>query len=338
MITTPSSMALRTLDFSAFTTGPESQRSEFCSALLEAFQIHGFVKLIHHGLPQAAISEAFSWNRNFFSLPQDVKMEVSYPSNPHPLRGYSWVGQEKLSGATGYEKGVISTKIYFDAKESWDQGPSDDSLYRNRWLEESHLPGFRFFMENFFDRCYDVEVQILHALAVALSLPEDRLDQLHSQKENDLRFNHYPSIDISRLRDGGTNRISEHTDFGSITMLFQDSVGGLEIEDQNEMGMFRPVECVSGDGAEMIVNIGDSLQRLTNDLLRSASHRVTVPVNWKERTSGLVDERYSVAYFAKPNRAASLCPLPEFAHRHEPPRYADITVIEYNRQKSEKTW
>ena len=125
----------------------------------------------------------------------------------------------------------------------------------------------------------------------------------------------------------GARRISEHTDFGTVTLLFQDSIGGLEIEDQGMAGRYFSVPCNST--TEMIVNIGDCLQRWTNNRLRSTSHRVVFPSD--ENT--WVQDRYSVAYFGKPNREQSVGTLRELLREGESPKYEDISAWQYNQEK-----
>lgn len=174
---------------------------------------------------------------------------------------------------------------------------------------------------------------ILIALARALNIPESQLVSLHSAAENEFRLLHYPAIPVSLLKDGTSTRIAEHTDFGTITMLFQDSTGGLQVEDQTCLGTFHGIE---SNKTDIILNIGDSLQRLTNDTFRAACHRVTYPPTVKinegegENEDEVIPERYSIAYFAKPNRNASLLPFSEFVDEGRPCRYDDMTAWEYN--------
>lgn len=147
-----------------------------------------------------------------------------------------------------------------------------------------------------------------------------------------------PLQDIPSLRTGRMSRISEHTDFGTVTLLFQDSVGGLEVESQTQPGHYIPVEASSA--SEILVNIGDSLQRLTNDVLTSVSHRVTVPVSEQDRENGVLAPRYSVAYFAKVARHVSLKPMAEFVDEvaGRPAKYPDMTAFEWNQIKLQKIY
>lgn len=276
-------------------------------------------------------------------------MEAKHPPQANPNRGYSFVGQENVANISGYEKGLGPKKTRDikvclrkvctwtktdDWQETLDMGGAQDELVDNLWIPEDSLPGFRSFMEYFYEKAFKTEMQLLSALAIALGVSEDHLRSLHNRAENEFRLLHYPAIAASELADGSATRIAEHTDFGTITMLFQDSVGGLQVEDQTQPGVFHSVE--SAKPTDIILNIGDSLQRLTNDTFRAACHRVTYPPLVKAGDTAEIPERYSIAYFAKPNRQASLLPLKEFITDATPCRYEDVTAWDWNNRRIEK--
>lgn len=221
-------------------------------------------------------------------------------------------------------------------KETVDLGSASDDLVDNIWVPEETLPGFRNFMEFFYEQAFKVELELLSALAIALGVSQEHLRSLHNRAENEFRLLHYPAIPASDLADGSATRIAEHTDFGTITMLFQDSVGGLQVEDQTQLGTFNGVE--STNKTDIILNIGDSLQRLTNDTFKAACHRVTYPSAIKAGDTVEIPERYSIAYFAKPNRAASLLPLKEFITPATPCKYNDVTAWEWNNRRITKLY
>lgn len=212
-------------------------------------------------------------------------------------------------------------------KETYDIGGASDDLVSNVWINESTLPGFRRFMEDFYDQAFETELHILFALARGLGISASHLQSLHSRAENMCRLLHYPATPAAAFKDGRATRIAAHTDFGTITMLFQDSTGGLQVEDPTAPGIFHDVE--SASPTDLVLNIGDSLQRLTNDTFRAASHRVTLPPLGADDDE-TIPERYSVAYLVKPNRDASLLPLKEFVTEATPCRYDDITYWEWN--------
>lgn len=294
-----------------------------------------------------------SQTRKFFNLSHDEKMTAKHPPQANPNRGYSHVGQENVAGISGYDKGlgpgttkdVKVRKIYalqsdqskclIVLQETYDMGAATDHLVDNIWVAEETLPGFRAFMEEFYDEAFRTELELLSAIAAALGVSEQHLRSLHDKAENEFRLLHYPETPASTLADGTSTRIAEHTDFGSLTLLFQDSTGGLQVENQDQHGTFRDV--ISSANTDIIINIGDSLQRLTNDTFRAACHRVTFPPSVKAGDDKVIPERYSVAYFGKPNRDASLLPLKEFITADTPCRYdEDITAWEWNNRRIEK--
>ncbi len=111
-------------------------------------------------------------------------------------------------------------------------------------------------MESFFLSCTSLIHKLLHALALALDIPPYQLSDTHSKSLFQLRLLHYPPVPVRALHDGELARIGGHSDFGTLTLLFQDEVGGLEIEDPNPSreGMWRPASPIPGT---VLVNIGD---------------------------------------------------------------------------------
>ncbi|KAJ5918626.1 leucoanthocyanidin dioxygenase [Penicillium verhagenii] len=337
--------------------GTPLQREQTSSALLNGLKTRGGVKLKNHGLSDKLVYDLFDWasarffiidpiclltmvdssvkTRKFFALPYEDKMIAKHPPMANPNRGYCYVGQESISTISGYEKGLPQDKFVRDIKETVDFGSPRDTLVDNIWVPEEKLPGFRKFMEDFYETCFKLELEILAALAKALGVDEQQMVTLHNKAENEFRILHYPEVSASELADGTATRIAEHTDFGSITMLFQDSVGGLQVEDQQNPGVFRGIE--SADKTEIILNIGDSMQRLTNDTFRAACHRVTYPPSVKTGVDeAVIPERFSIAYFAKPNRTASLFPFKEFITPSTPCRYDDLNAWDYQNLRISK--
>lgn len=222
--------------------------------------------------------------------------------------------------------------LTYPVQEHFDMGPVDDPNFPNRWPEEEALPGYRSFMEDSFVRCKDISIAILEALEVALEIPEGSFVHKVSNSASEFRFNHYPAIDIEEIRKGGVNRIWPHFDLGVITLLFQDKIGGLEMEDRSKpRGTFVPIE--TPGRSEMIVNISETLQRWTNNRIPAGLHQVTLPPSMKSLSKGVIPERYSVAFFCKADRDASVGPLASFVSAETPAAYSDTTAIEYQRQR-----
>ena len=154
-------------------------------------------------------------------------------------------------------------------QESYDIGSDQDRLQPNQWIPEESLPGFRDFMTRFYWECFGAGKEILNALAVGLDLEdEDYLVKKHSGHNNQLRLLHYPPIPAEDLEKERAARCPAHTDWSSMTMLFQDDCGGLEVEDVTRPGTFVPAKPVKH---AIVMNVGDLLQRWGNGLLSLSS-------------------------------------------------------------------
>ncbi|EAU30235.1 conserved hypothetical protein [Aspergillus terreus NIH2624] len=319
-------MEVERLDYADFLDEAPERQDAFCQHLYAALSRLGFAKITNHPIPKDVILELYSWTNRFFSLPLEHKQKAAHPPEPNPHRGWSCLGQEKLSV-------IAQGKAVLDLKESFDMGPNGDELYPNIWTDEHDLPGFRAFMEDFYERCQALHLQLLSAIARSMQLPDSYLAALCAPNSSELRLNYYPAVPRSALVSGNM-RISSHTDFGTITLLFQDCVGGLEVEDQSRPGHYLPV--TPDDCTDIIINVGDCLQRWSNDRLRSANHLVTVPRGLSDDT---VDDRYSIAYFGKPSRDASVRTLPALLRRDEEAKYGEeMTAWQYNQSRLLQTY
>jgi isopenicillin N synthase-like dioxygenase len=135
------------------------------------------------------------------------------------------------------------------------------STQRNQWIPEEYLPDFRAFMTRFYWECFRVGGEVLQALAIGLDLDENHLLQKHSGNNNQLRLLHYPPITAEALESHRAARCPAHSDWTSITLLFQDDCGGLEVEDVNRPGSFVPATPMKNS---IVMNVGDLLQRWSN--------------------------------------------------------------------------
>lgn len=193
-------------------------------------------------------------------------------------------------------------------------------------------------MEAAFEALEDVSAHVMEALEVAFKIPCGAfLDRMtHKGNASEMRLNHYPAIDIEEIRAGGVSRIWPHFDLGVITLLFQDRVGGLEFENREKRGTFERIEC--GAPSEMVVNVSETLQRWTNDILTAGLHRVGIPRQMEDKATDMLPERYSIAYFCKADRDASVGPLKQFVHESTGPVYQDMLAIEYHRQRLQSAY
>lgn len=188
----------------------------------------------------------------------------------------------------------------------------------------------------------------MNALAVGLSLEdEDYLVKRHSGHTNQLRLLHYPPIAAEDLEKGRAARCPAHTDWSSMTMLFQDDCGGLEVEDVKRPGTFVPAKPVKN---AIVMNVGDLLQRWSNgcfslwdlwcrlidaDHLKSTNHRVTLPPlsDRYEGSSRMTRRRFSIPYFLCPDPTSLIECIPS-CMKDEPAKYEPITQADYNRMRA----
>jgi isopenicillin N synthase-like dioxygenase len=225
----------------------------------------------------------------------------------------------------------------------------------NQWLPDEVLPGFRTFMTRFYWDCFSVASDIMRALAVGIGLEdEDHLLKKHSGHNNQLRLLHYPNVTAEALERQTVSRMPAHCDWSSITILFQDDCGGLEVEDPSQSGRFIPATPVKN---AIVMNVGDMLKMWSNgyfpppffschfvpypanqnaDYLRSTNHRVTIPplsTSFKG-SDRMTPERYSIPYFIAPDPTSLIECLPTCMSEENPPKYAPITQVDYNRMRA----
>lgn len=194
--------------------------------------------------------------------------------------------------------------------------------------------GFRSFMESYFDTTFTLSHQLLSILETALKVPPGTLTSRCSRNHNELRLNHYPATTIEEIKKGHARRSGAHTDYGVLTLLFQDQSGGLEVQDRSVPApevKFMPV--TADDPYELIVNVADTLQRWTNNIVPAGLHQVTIPSSRRDEARGELPERFSVAWFMKSNREESVGSLPEFVNEKRPAEYEHVSAIDYHHQK-----
>ncbi|KAJ7445054.1 Clavaminate synthase-like protein [Mycena latifolia] len=275
------------VDFAPFLDG--SDRKAVAEDILASLKDVGFVYLLNHGIPPERIAAMFAVSKAFFAQPLDVKQLAPHPPSGTHHRGYSSPGREKITLTPWSAEPDAPRPVVPDVKEHFECGREDDEAIPNIWLPDGVLPGFKESCVEFFWLCHAAELNILKALAVGLGLEEDYFRQYHAVADNQLRLLHYPSVSAEAMRTETIGPIGAHSDYDSITLLLQDDVGGLEIEDPAVPGLFRPVPPIPG---ALIVNAGDFMMRWSNDTIRSTVHRVRAPPG----ADGMVPDRYSIPY------------------------------------------
>ncbi|KIV84345.1 hypothetical protein PV11_00129 [Exophiala sideris] len=327
----PADLAIPIIDLEPMRSGNPDDAHKTGTQVYEAFKSVGFAYIKNHGLPQELLDQAFEWSRKFFALSADDKAKAPHPPYGWWHRGYSGVGREKVVQMVYDQESIADLRKVPDFKESFELGREDDEHTPNIWFPEETLPGFREFFTTFYETCYAVELSLLSAIALGMDLPEHFFQEYHTKKDNQIRLLHYPPVEAELLRGGSMERIAAHSDFGTMTLLFQDEVGGLEVEDVYEKGKFNPAPYIPGT---IVVNIGDFLQRWSNDTLKSTLHRVRAP----PLVQGITKARYSIPYFVTANRDRTIDCLPGCFSEDKPKKYEPINSREYIEMRLNATY
>jgi isopenicillin N synthase-like dioxygenase len=291
-----------------------SDRDAFVAELGAAYREWGFAGIRNHGIAQAAIDGAYDAFKAFFALPADVKMKY-HVKGAGGARGYTPFGIETAKDSK-----------YPDLKEFWHIGreiPRDskyaDVMAPNLWPTE--VAGFRDYGYGLFEALDALGSRVLRALALHIDLPEAYFDDKTNFGNSILRPIHYPPItspDIPNVRAGA------HEDINLITLLVGASAQGLEVKSRK--GEWVPF---TADADTIVVNIGDMLQRLTNHVYPSTTHRVVNPPGEQARKP-----RYSVPFFLHPNPDFIIDVLPSCIDAGNPNRYPQpISAHEYLQER-----
>ncbi|KAF2728858.1 Clavaminate synthase-like protein [Polyplosphaeria fusca] len=290
------------VSFERFINGNDEDKNAVAKELYEAFSTVGWVYLKDHGIPQSRVDEIFALAKTFFSLPISEKLRWKL-TNPEVNQGYTADGAEANGG--------------IDHKECYEHRRFANALCPS----DSDLPTFKPVLDDFYSQCLTLGLQVLKCLAMALDLGDTFFDKITTKADPQLRLIHYPSIARKVVEQEGHARIIPHTDFGLCTLLFQDSVGGLEV-DPFHTGDFKAALPVPGT---VLINIADLMQRLTNDRCRSTLHRVVSP----KAAGEVLPARFSVPFFIHPDPEAEIVPL---VRGDERARYESVNAGEW------RTW
>lgn len=310
------------------------ERQATARELVAACHDVGFVYITGHGVPQETLDEAFAMSKKFYALPTAEKMKAPHPPGWAVHRGYSWPGLEKVSNALSADDAkdeADKLRDIQDFKESYEVGSDQNPDMPNIWLPDNVLPEWRPCMTSFYWICWETAQLILKALALGLDIEERLVLGPHSGHYNQLRLLHYPPIPAAHLESGKFARMPAHTDWTTITMLFQDDCGGLQVESPTQPGVFIDATPVAGS---LVLNVGDLLMRWTDDYLKSTQHRVQLPP-LQDRFEGeerMTRARYSIPYFVTTDPDVTIESLRTNDAR--PPRYEPITQREYSAMRA----
>lgn len=312
--------ALPIIDVADLSASDPARRQAIGGALRAACLDKGFFYCIGHGIPQGLIDAVFEETRTLFDLPDAAKMALE-KSKSRANRGYEVLGGQTLeAGAPADRK-----EGYYIGVELPEEDPRVQAGRFNRgpnvWPQD--LPGFQTTMNAYFAALTTLGARLMQGIALSLDLPEDTFAAYGRDPLATLRLLHYPPQKPDDPKDA--RGAGAHTDFGGLTILLQDEVGGLQVRDAAS-GDWIHADPVPG---AFVVNLGDMIARWTNDTYRSTLHRVI-------NTSGR--ERYSVPFFYAGNPDFEVRCIPTVLAEGETPIYPPVTVEEHLMAMYAKTY
>lgn len=299
------------LDLHDFLSGNEVLKATFVKNIGEAYERIGFVSIKNHGVSEELIEELYNNVTDFFALPETVKAKYIVPGIAGQ-RGYTPFGKEHAKGSN-----VGDLKEFWHFGQFFNEGV--DGNLENVSVKE--LPDFLKTGQKAYQALEHTGKTILRAIAMYLELEPTFFDGYVNGGNSILRPIHYPPI--TGTPAPGAVRAGEHEDINLITLLIGASASGLQV--LNKQQEWIDVTAIEG---HIIVNVGDMLQRLTNNKLRSTTHRVVNPPKelW-------VTSRYSIPFFLHPVADMPLNCLPECVDQAHSKHYEDITAGEYLMQR-----
>ena len=304
-----------TLDIRAFTEGNSSDKTRFVHELGTGLREYGFIIIEGHGIPNELIQSCYNKAKAFFQLPNATKQSYCFAGGGGQ-RGYTSLGQEHAKDSN-----------HPDIKEFWHVGRETFSrsenaeLYPKNVWPEVHVPGFRENFTGLYDQLESMAKTLLQATALYLQLPRNTLSNMIVDGNSIIRALHYPPLAVDQFK-GGAVRAAAHEDINFITILCEATESGLELLTHD--GTWLAVE--SGPG-QMVVDSGDMLSRICNDIIPSTTHRVVNPPNSKNVA------RYSMPFFVHPHSRCPLEVLPTCVTPQLPAKYAPIVADEFLHQR-----
>jgi len=286
------------------TVSIERPLEEIADELGRSFEQLGFGVVRDHGIPGDLVAKAWDLTRAFFALPEEVKRAYHIPGSGG-ARGYTPFGTERAKGA----------EIH-DLKEFWHIGqtlapgdPMTEFMPPNIWPSE--IPEFRETFEALYEAFEVAGGRILRAIALHLGLEEEWFDSTVENGNSVMRLLHYPPLPPDAPE--GAIRAAAHGDINTITLLLGAEEAGLQL--LTKQGDWLPITPPEG---ALVVNIGDMLERLSNNRLRSTTHRVVNPVGEAARRS-----RYSMPFFLHFRPDFTIETLPECIDAEHPNLYPE---------------
>ncbi|MBK8683038.1 MAG: 2-oxoglutarate and iron-dependent oxygenase domain-containing protein [Chitinophagales bacterium] len=298
-----------TINLADFLSGDAKRKQDFVNAIGKAYQEVGFVAVRNHGVNKNSIDDFYDAVQHFFSLPETIKHNYEIDGLAGQ-RGYTSFGKEHAKGSTAA-----------DLKEFWQFGQTvtDNAAIKNEYpdnVEVNELPNFNLLGVALYKNFENSGRELLRAIALYLGLNENYFDNKIHNGNSILRAIYYPPI---TEEPASAVRAEQHEDINLITLLVGASADGLEV--MSTEGNWVPVKTAPD---EIVVNVGDMLQRLTNNILKSTTHRVVNPPKEKWSTP-----RYSIPFFLHPKSDVDLTCLASCINENNPLQYEPITAGGY---------
>ena len=303
------------LDLADFISGNPEKKAEFVRKLGEAYQNIGFVAIKNHGLTKDLQERLYHSIMSFFELPDSVKSTYEKPEIGFQ-RGYTGKGKEHANG-----RNTGDLKEFYHVGQELEFIPEIDPIRseypENLWPDE--IPNFKQDAIEAYQTLEKAGKQMLRAIALHLSLPEDYFEEKVAFGNSILRQIHYFPIENPENVPADAVRAAEHGDINLITLLMGASADGLQVLRKD--GKWIPITALPD---QLVVNVGDMLERLTNKKLKSTIHRVVNPPKEMMHTS-----RYSIPFFMHPRSEMDLACLESCIDTTHPKQFADITAGEF---------
>ncbi|XP_032242335.2 proline hydroxylase buaE [Nematostella vectensis] len=265
--------------------GGSDEIQELATNIYHGLSTVGFVYLKNHGIPQNQIDTALNVMDEFFTLDQGTKAKYS-KTDVMALNGWDRMEAQKLAN-------LDDPKVPGDLRESYDV-----VHLHGAWPDE-HAPQLKPVFQSLFSSLEALSRQVLSVMAIGLGMDQRIFSEFFEhmgelEGGTVIRLNYYPALDQETIIKPSQMRCGAHTDFGAITLLIQDDIGGLEVQTRD--GSYVQATPIKGT---IIVNIGDLMQRWTSDRLKSNFHRVHVPEEPQRKVA-----RKSVVFFCIPDKKA----------------------------------
>jgi len=296
-----------------FTEGSDADKKAFVETLGKAYEEIGFVSVTDHGIDEDLIDRLYHNVKDFFRLPSDDKKKYEIEGLAGQ-RGYTSFGKESAKGSD-----VPDLKEFWQQGQYVENGAKESEEYPENVMVEE-LPEFNDVLYKAYRQFEKAGGALLQAIATYLGIDKNYFDNKITSGNSILRCIHYPPI---KNEPKSAVRAEQHEDINLITLLVGASAEGLQLLTKQDEWM--PINAGPG---QIVVNVGDMLQRLTNNKLRSTTHRVVNPPREMWGTS-----RFSIPFFLHPRGEMKLDCLEDCITEENPLNYEPITAGGYLRER-----